>query len=101
MSPTMPFFGEMYLVERFTPRLRQVQPGDIIEAKSPTDPNKTIVKRVVGLVSENCRSHCVVLFVASAVEVESVNSLYICVCVRLRVCAYMFTKKTKTLRRMM
>lgn len=48
MEPTL-YTNNLLFTDRFTPRYRSVQRGDIIIAKSPTNPTTNICKRVVGV----------------------------------------------------
>lgn len=41
--------ADVFFVNKFILLLRSPQRGDIVQAKHPTDPNKIIIKRVVGV----------------------------------------------------
>eukprot|EP01018_Ginkgo_biloba_P010905 Gb_30941 [translate_table: standard] len=49
MLPTLNMSGDVLLVERISTRLGKIKPGDVVVARSPQDPRKTICKRVMGL----------------------------------------------------
>lgn len=48
MEPTI-FTDDIIITEHITPRLRQIQKGDIVIAKCPHNPQQNICKRVKGL----------------------------------------------------
>jgi signal peptidase I len=49
MMPTLNPAGDVVLVEHVTVTLGRLQRGDVIVAKSPTDPNAVVCKRILGL----------------------------------------------------
>ena len=51
MLPTIESEGEAILVEKVSVLLRSIKRGDIVVCTSPSDPDKLICKRVVGLVN--------------------------------------------------
>jgi len=53
MMPTFNPSGDLTLVEHWTPTHCAIRRGDIVVAQSPAQPNKTVVKRVVGLPGDN------------------------------------------------
>lgn len=55
MEPTI-FSDNILFTEHFTPRFRDVQRGDIIIARSPTNPKQYICKRVIGLPGDRVRT---------------------------------------------
>jgi inner membrane protease subunit 1 len=48
MEPTI-YSNDILLTERITPRFQRIKKGDIIIAKSPSDPQIYICKRVTGM----------------------------------------------------
>lgn len=55
MEPTI-FSNNVLITEHFTPRFRDVQRGDIVIARCPTDPKQYICKRVTGIPGDKIRS---------------------------------------------
>jgi signal peptidase I len=51
MLPTLRNEGDVLLVEKISSTLRLVRRGDVVVCVSPSDPDKLICKRVIGLVS--------------------------------------------------
>ncbi|KAK6134440.1 hypothetical protein DH2020_031819 [Rehmannia glutinosa] len=49
MLPTLNFTGDVLLVDKLSPMLGKVGPGDVVLVRSPENPRKTITKRIVGL----------------------------------------------------
>lgn len=49
MMPTLNPAGDVVLVEHVTVTLGRLERGDVIVAKSPTDPNAVVCKRILGL----------------------------------------------------
>ncbi|KAJ4827716.1 hypothetical protein Tsubulata_018038 [Turnera subulata] len=49
MLPTMNITGDVVLCEKISPRLGKVGPGDIVLVRSPENPKKCLVKRVMGV----------------------------------------------------
>ncbi|KAI3457584.1 hypothetical protein Pfo_014247 [Paulownia fortunei] len=49
MLPTLNFTGDVLLVEKMSPLLGKVGPGDVVLVRSPENPRKTITKRIVGV----------------------------------------------------
>lgn len=49
MLPTINSAGDIVLVDRMTHRLRNLEVGDVVLAKAPSDPNQTVCKRVRGV----------------------------------------------------
>lgn len=49
MLPTLNFTGDVLLVEKLSPLLGKVGPGDVVLVRSPENPRKTITKRIVGV----------------------------------------------------
>lgn len=50
MLPTLRNEGDILLVEKLSPVFKNIKRGDVIVCVSPTDPDKLICKRVIGLV---------------------------------------------------
>jgi inner membrane protease subunit 1 len=46
MYPTFDIFGDLVLLQKY--KLDQIRVGDVISAKSPIEPHKLVLKRVVG-----------------------------------------------------
>ena len=65
MEPTI-YSNDILVTERITPRLQRIKKGDIIIAKSPSDPKIYICKRVTGMpgdtIFEGISSQVVSLF---------------------------------------
>jgi len=55
MEPTL-FTNNVLLTEHISPRLQKIKRGDIIVAKSPTDPRQFVCKRVTGIAGDNVRN---------------------------------------------
>ncbi|KAH6824717.1 Peptidase S24/S26A/S26B/S26C family protein [Perilla frutescens var. hirtella] len=49
MLPTLNFTGDVVLVEKLSPLLGKVGPGDVVLVRSPENPRKAITKRIVGV----------------------------------------------------
>ena len=49
MLPTLNYAGDVLLVERVSPRIGRVGPGDLVLVRSPVDPNRSLTKRIVGM----------------------------------------------------
>mmetsp|Transcript_16842 Transcript_16842/g.19566 ORF Transcript_16842/g.19566 Transcript_16842/m.19566 type:complete len:151 (-) Transcript_16842:355-807(-) len=49
MLPTFNAAGDIVIVEHITPRFGTLKVGDVVLAKSPTNPRKTVCKRIRGL----------------------------------------------------
>lgn len=49
MLPSLNFTGDVLLVDKLSPLLGKVGPGDIVMVRSPDNPMKTITKRIVGV----------------------------------------------------
>ncbi|PIN01826.1 Mitochondrial inner membrane protease, subunit IMP1 [Handroanthus impetiginosus] len=49
MLPTLNFTGDVLLVEKLSPFLGKVGPGDVVLVRSPENPRKTITKRIMGV----------------------------------------------------
>lgn len=49
MLPTLNLTGDVLLVEKLSPLLGKVGPGDVVLVRSPVNPRKSIIKRVVGM----------------------------------------------------
>lgn len=49
MLPTLNLTGDVLLVEKLSPLLGKVGTGDVVLVRSPVNPRKTIVKRIVGM----------------------------------------------------
>lgn len=49
MLPTINLTGNFVLGERLSTRLGKVHNGDVVFIRSPTNPRKVIIKRVIGL----------------------------------------------------
>ncbi|MCL7040394.1 hypothetical protein MKW94_020565 [Papaver nudicaule] len=49
MLPTLNLTGDWILAEKISTRLGKVHNGDIVTARSPENPKKTIVKRIMGM----------------------------------------------------
>ncbi|XP_073297964.1 mitochondrial ATP-independent inner membrane protease subunit 1a [Primulina huaijiensis] len=53
MLPTLNFTGDVLLVEKMSPFLGKVGPGDVVLVRSPENPRKCITKRIVGLAGDS------------------------------------------------
>lgn len=51
MLPTLRSNGDVLLVEKVSTTFRLIKRGDVVVCVSPSDPDKLICKRVIGLVS--------------------------------------------------
>mmetsp|Transcript_24092 Transcript_24092/g.37817 ORF Transcript_24092/g.37817 Transcript_24092/m.37817 type:complete len:184 (+) Transcript_24092:33-584(+) len=49
MLPTFNTEGDVVLVEFFSTRLQKLKSGDVVVAKSPTNPKQTVCKRICGM----------------------------------------------------
>ncbi|RHZ47835.1 hypothetical protein Glove_566g9 [Diversispora epigaea] len=49
MLPTFNVVGDFVALEHFSPRLRRLEIGDVIVCKSPTNPWRSVCKRIVGM----------------------------------------------------
>ncbi|EPS72082.1 hypothetical protein M569_02678, partial [Genlisea aurea] len=49
MLPTLNFSGDVLLVDKLSPLLGMVEPGDIVLVQSPDNPRKNLAKRIMGL----------------------------------------------------
>mmetsp|Transcript_37123 Transcript_37123/g.119052 ORF Transcript_37123/g.119052 Transcript_37123/m.119052 type:complete len:112 (+) Transcript_37123:797-1132(+) len=49
MLPTLNPAGDIVVMERVSPRLGAIRPGDVVIAKSPTNASQTICKRVAAV----------------------------------------------------
>lgn len=49
MLPTLNLTGDVLLVEHLSPLLDKLGPGDVIVARSPENPRKTVTKRILGM----------------------------------------------------
>ncbi|XP_035543954.1 mitochondrial inner membrane protease subunit 1-like isoform X1 [Juglans regia] len=49
MLPTFNLTGDLFLAERLSTRFDKVRPGDVVLVRSPEDPRKLIVKRLLGM----------------------------------------------------
>ncbi|KAL0362602.1 UNVERIFIED_CONTAM: Solanesyl diphosphate synthase 2, chloroplastic [Sesamum calycinum] len=49
MLPTLNLTGDVLLVEKLSPLLGKVGPGDVVLVRSPQNPRKCITKRIVGV----------------------------------------------------
>ncbi|CAI5962396.1 unnamed protein product [Closterium sp. NIES-65] len=49
MLPTLNAAGDVVLLEHITPALHALKPGDIVVAKSPSNPRMMVCKRVVAM----------------------------------------------------
>lgn len=56
MEPTL-VTNNILVTEHLSPRFRRLQKGDIIIAKSPTNPKQNICKRITGLPGDRMRGH--------------------------------------------
>eukprot|EP00960_Hanusia_phi_P009855 287304-Hanusia_phi.AAC.1 len=52
MLPTFNLEGDVVLVEFWTTRRQKLGNGDVVVAKSPTNPKQTVCKRICGMVRE-------------------------------------------------
>mmetsp|Transcript_29790 Transcript_29790/g.102969 ORF Transcript_29790/g.102969 Transcript_29790/m.102969 type:complete len:232 (+) Transcript_29790:38-733(+) len=52
MLPTCSEAGDVVIMERFTPRFGRVKVGDVVIAKSPTNAQQTVCKRVAAVAGE-------------------------------------------------
>ncbi|XP_059481993.1 mitochondrial inner membrane protease subunit 1 isoform X2 [Neocloeon triangulifer] len=55
MEPTL-FTNNVLLTEHISPRLQKIKRGDIIVAKSPTDPRQFVCKRVTGIAGDRVKN---------------------------------------------
>lgn len=56
MLPTLNLTGDLLLVERVSPKLGKVRPGDVVLVKSPVEPRKNLAKRVIALEGDKVTS---------------------------------------------
>ncbi|KOB64975.1 putative IMP1 inner mitochondrial membrane peptidase-like protein [Operophtera brumata] len=56
MEPTLES-NNILLTEHISPRLQRLRRGDIIIAKSPSNPKQNICKRITGLAGDKVRGH--------------------------------------------
>ncbi|KAL7752015.1 hypothetical protein RI367_002543 [Sorochytrium milnesiophthora] len=49
MLPTLNMLGDMVVVEKLTPRWGKLELGDVVVAKSVTNPKRVVCKRILGL----------------------------------------------------
>mmetsp|Transcript_21129 Transcript_21129/g.27733 ORF Transcript_21129/g.27733 Transcript_21129/m.27733 type:complete len:184 (+) Transcript_21129:190-741(+) len=49
MLPTLSKWGDVVIQEKLTPRFGRLKIGDVVILNSPTNPNKTVCKRITGL----------------------------------------------------
>lgn len=49
MLPTLNMTGDLVLVERISTRTGKVGRGNMVLLRSPENPNKVVIKRVVGI----------------------------------------------------
>ncbi|XP_049888248.1 mitochondrial inner membrane protease subunit 1 isoform X2 [Pectinophora gossypiella] len=56
MEPTLES-NNILLTEHISPRLQTLRRGDIVIARSPTNPKQNICKRIVGLPGDSIKSH--------------------------------------------
>ncbi|XP_042943885.1 mitochondrial inner membrane protease subunit 1 isoform X2 [Carya illinoinensis] len=49
MLPTFNLTGDLFLAERLSTRFDKVRPGDVVLVRSPENPRKLIVKRLLGM----------------------------------------------------
>lgn len=49
MLPTLNFTGDILLIDKLTPFLGKLRPGDVVLVRSPQNPMKMITKRLIGL----------------------------------------------------
>lgn len=52
MLPTLNLTGDLVLVERLSARFGKVGPGDMVLFRSPDNPRKVVIKRIVGVEGE-------------------------------------------------
>lgn len=50
MLPTFNVVGDFVALEHFSPRFRRLEVGDVIVCKSPTNPWRSVCKRIIGMV---------------------------------------------------
>lgn len=50
MLPTLNRDGDILLVDKFTPRFQPYKPGEVVIAKSISNPRNIVCKRVIGMV---------------------------------------------------
>jgi len=55
MLPTFHSAGDIILINRFLHRYRPVQVNDVVVAKSPSNPNQIVCKRVLGLQGDHIK----------------------------------------------
>jgi inner membrane protease subunit 1 len=51
MLPTIASTGEVLIIDKLSPLLRNISVGDVVVCVSPEDPNKLICKRVLAMVA--------------------------------------------------
>lgn len=49
MLPTVNISGDLLLINKAAPRLGKISVGDVVLVRSPENPRKTVVKRVLGM----------------------------------------------------
>ncbi|TDH66581.1 uncharacterized protein CCR75_008832 [Bremia lactucae] len=47
MLPTLNQNGDILLLDKFSPKLWKLQPGEVVIAKSVSDPRRTVCKRII------------------------------------------------------
>lgn len=53
MLPTLNLTGDVLLVEHLSTLLGKVGPGDVVLARSPENPRKSVTKRIVAMEGES------------------------------------------------
>ena len=53
MLPTFNMIGDFVLLERWTTYTHQLKVGDVVVSVSPTDPSRSVCKRLIGMVGND------------------------------------------------
>lgn len=79
MTPTLHSSGNVLLAERISRRYQKPSRGDIVVIRSPEDPNKTPIKRVIGIEGD-CIS-----FVIDPVNNDKSETIVVCFVIELTI----------------
>lgn len=66
MLPTFNVEGDVVLVEFFSTKFQRLKSGDVVVAKSPTNPKQTVCKRICGMVRLSLLHLLLTLLLSSA-----------------------------------
>lgn len=55
MLPTFSLTGDLVLAERLSTRFEKMQRGDVVLVRSPENPRKIVIKRIMGMGSDTVR----------------------------------------------